>query len=127
MRTLEIMNNYFFDTYAIIEIIKGNEKYNFARDLTIITSPMNLAEVYYALLLLYNKDTVDNILKKFDFQFIEITSEIAKSSAILRYQNKKLNLSYIDCVGYSLALYNDLFFLTGDRGFEKFDNVEYVK
>jgi len=127
MRTLEIMNNYFFDTYAIIEIIKGNEKYDFARDLTIITSPMNLAEVYYALLLLYNKDTVDNILKKFDFQFIEITSEIAKNSAILRYKNKKLNLSYIDCVGYNLALFNDLFFLTGDKGFEKFDNVEYVK
>jgi uncharacterized protein len=121
------MNNYFFDSYAIIEIIRGNENYNFACDLSIITSPMNLAEVYYALLLLYNKETVDNILKRFNFAFIEITPEIAKSSAILRHKNKKLNLSYIDCVGYTLALSNDLLFLTGDKGFSQLDNVEFVK
>ena len=129
MKTLEIMNskNYFFDSYAIIEIIKGNENYEFACDLAMITSPMNLAEVYYALLLLYNKETVDKILKNLNFQFLEITPETSKNSAIFRYQNKKLNLSYIDCVGYTLAINNDLLFLTGDKGFEKFDNVEFVK
>jgi uncharacterized protein len=129
MKTLEIMNNenYFFDSYAIIEIIKGNENYNFVCDLTVITSPMNYAEVYYALLLLYDKEAVSNMLKNINFQFLEITSEIAKSAAIFRHKNKKANLSYIDCVGYELALNNDLLFLTGDKAFEDLENVEFVR
>lgn len=126
---METVNNenYFFDSYAIIEIIKGNENYHFVCDSIIITSPMNYAEVYYALLLLYNKEAVNNMLKNLNFQFLDISSEIAKSAAIFRYKNKKVNLSYIDCVGYELALNNDLLFLTGDKEFEKFDNVKFVK
>jgi predicted nucleic acid-binding protein len=119
--------NYFFDTYAIIEIIKGNENYNNFCDYNIITSPMNLAEVYYALLLLYNKESVDNLLKNFNFEFLEINSQIAKESAIFRYKNKNLKMSYIDCVGYTLSLKNELLFLTGDKAFENLENVEFVK
>jgi len=124
---LETTNDYFFDTYAIIEIIKGNEKYNFVSGATIITSPMNLAEVYYALLLLYEKSLVEDILKKLDFQFLGIDLEIAKSAAVFRHQNKKLELSYIDCIGYVLALNSNLIFLTGDKGFAGFDKVLIVK
>ncbi len=39
------MKGYFFDSYAIIELIKGNEKYDFVKESVIITSAMNLAEV----------------------------------------------------------------------------------
>jgi len=127
MKILETMNDYFFDTYAIIEIIKGNEKYNFVSGATIITSPMNLAEVYYALLLLYEKSLVEDILKKLDFQFLGINPELAKSAALFRHQNKKLELSYIDCIGYVLALNSNLIFLTGDKGFAGFDKVLIVK
>ncbi|MBS3075714.1 PIN domain-containing protein [Candidatus Pacearchaeota archaeon] len=119
--------NYFFDTYAIIEIIKGNENYNHLCDWNIITSLMNLAEVYYALLLIYNKETVDNLLKNFNFEFLEINPQIAKESAIFRHKNKNLKMSYIDCVGYILALNNGLLFLTGDKAFERFENVEFIK
>lgn len=118
--------NYFFDTYAIIELIKGNPAYEFVKDQTIVTGIMNLSEAYYALLLENSKDTVDSIIKKFNFHFVTISPEIAIESAALRYKYKKLTLSYIDCVGYILALHSHLIFLTGDKGFQNLNNVKFV-
>lgn len=122
------MNNksYFFDTYAIIELIKGNPNYEFVKDHPIITSVMNLAEVYYALLLAHGKEITDSILENLNIEFLEITPKISIESAFFRYKNKKSNLSYIDCVGYITALRNNLLFLTGNKEFKNFDNVEFV-
>jgi len=121
------MSKYFFDTYAIIELIKGNPNYEFIKDNVIITSSMNIAELYYSLLLENNQEFADKIINSFNFELIDITSKIAIKSSLFRFQNKKLKLSYIDCLGYILALKNNLLFLTGDKGFESLDNVEYVK
>jgi predicted nucleic acid-binding protein len=121
------MSKYFFDTYAIIELIKGNPNYEFIKDNVIITSSMNIAELYSSLLLENNQEFADKIINSFNFELIDITSKIAIKSSLFRFQNKKLKLSYIDCLGYILALKNNLLFLTGDKGFESLDNVEYVK
>lgn len=118
---------YFFDSYAIIEIIKGNFNYERFSGMNFITNALNLAEVYYYLLKETDEDTANNIIKKFNFEFIDISPKAAVNSAIFRFKNKKLNLSYADCLGYILALNNNLIFLTGDKGFEKFNNVEFVK
>jgi len=118
---------YFFDSYAVIEIIKGNENYYFVKEEIITTSVMNLAEVYYALLLDKNKDLAEKIINLLNVELIEITSEIALSSAKFRFENKKLNLSYIDCIGYLLAKENNLIFLTGDIVFENLPNVKFVR
>lgn len=121
------MSKYFFDTYAIIELIKGNPNYEFIKDNVIITSSMNIAELYYSLLLENNQEFADKIINSFNFELIDITSKIAIKSSLFRFQNKKLKLSYIDCLGYILALKNNLLFLTGDKDFESLENVEYVK
>ena len=121
------MKGYFFDSYAIIELIKGNEKYDFIKESLIITSAMNLAEVYYALLIEGHRDIGDKIINSLNVELIELTSEIALKSALFRFKNKKSELSYIDCMGYILALDNNLLFLTGDKGFEFMENVEFVK
>ena len=121
------MKEYFFDTYAIIELIKGNEKYDFVKENIIITSAMNIAELYYAILLENNIEIAEKIINSSNFEIIEITTEIAIKSALFRFKNKKLNLSYIDCLGYILAQENNLLFLTGDKGFEEMNNVEFVK
>ncbi len=121
------MKSYFFDSYAIIELIKGNEKYNFVKESIIITSAMNLAEVYYAILIEEGRIIADKIIKSLNLELIEISSEIAIKSALFRFENKKSKLSYIDCTGYILAKENDLLFLTGDKEFEFMTNVEFVK
>lgn len=119
--------DYFFDTYAIIELIKGNPNYEFVKEKIIVTSAMNMAEVYYALLLENKEDFADSIIKKLNIQIIDINQEIAIKSAKFRYKHKKLFLSYIDCIGYILAQENNFIFLTGDEGFRNMDNVKLIK
>jgi uncharacterized protein len=120
------MGDYFFDSYAIIELIKGNQKYDFVKEHTIITSPMNLAEVYYSLLLSNKKETADEIMECLNAEILDINKGIALKSALYKFLNKKLKLSYIDCLGYSLAMDNDMIFLTGDKGFKNIKNVKFV-
>lgn len=121
------MNEYYFDTYAIIELLKGNLKYEFVKEKTVVTSAMNLAEVYYSLLLENGRETADTILDKLNCEYINITIESAKKSALFRHKHKKAKMSYIDCLGYTLAQENTLLFLTGDKEFEKLENVAFVK
>ena len=119
-------DDYFFDSYAIIELIKGNPNYESFKDYIIITGVMNLAEVFYSLLLEFKENKAIQIINKLNLKFIGANSEIAIKSAKFRYKNKSLSLSYIDCTGYILAKENNLKFLTGDRGFINMENVEFV-
>jgi len=120
------MTNYFFDTYAVIELVRGNTKYEHLKDYPIITSIMNLAETYYALLLSNGKEIADKIIEYLDLTFLEITPKITLDAALFRFKNKKQELSYIDCIGYTLALENHLLFLTGDKQFKDLENVEFI-
>ena len=118
---------YFFDSYAIIEILNGHEQYlNYEGD-ALITNTLNVAETYYHLLQLHDEKTAEAFLNQLSFSFIEITKEIAIEASRFRYRNKKLKISYADSIGYVTALKYNLKFLTGDRMFEKMSNVEFVK
>jgi|SRR3989344_376923 len=117
----------FFDTYAILEIIRGSKAYERFAEFTIKTSILNLAEIYYILLNKYSKQTADYWYKKFNFDLVAITQDTVKKAAYFRFLNKKKNLSLIDCVGYVLALEHGLKFLTGDKQFKGMRDVEFVK
>jgi predicted nucleic acid-binding protein len=45
----------------------------------------------------------------------------------LALEKKKLDISYVDALGYYLAKKHGVKFLTGDRHFKDLDNVEFVK
>ena len=118
---------YFFDTYAIIEIIKRNENYAKFIDEEIITSLLNIGELYYALLKGFNRTVAEewkNTLKG-NVVFFDI-NDIIKAMEF-KFENKRKNFSFIDCVSYILAKKNNLVFLTGDNAFEGMENVEFVK
>ena len=118
---------FFFDSYAIIEIIKGNTAYNKYRNATIITTKLNLFEVYQALLELAGKEMADHFLEEsYPFR-IGFDKEIIREAAAMRLKYKKRNISMADCVGYILAKEYRVKFLTGDKEFEDFDPVEFVK
>jgi predicted nucleic acid-binding protein len=118
---------YFFDSYAIIELINGNSKYEEFKEDIIITNSLNLSEVFYSLLLRVEEETAKEITNKINFELIDITSQISIESAIFRFKNKNKKMSYADCIGYSCAIQNNLIFLTGDKEFENFPNVRFVK
>ena len=121
------IKRYFFDTYAIIEIVSGSSVYaRFVNETPIITI-FNLAEIYYSALNNLNESKADEIYEKYFCCVVDISDEILKDAMKFRKKNKKRNLSYTDCIGYIYALKNNLLFLTGDKEFENLENVEFIK
>jgi predicted nucleic acid-binding protein len=55
-------------------------------------------------------------------------SDIDKAMKLrLELERKKMDISYVDALGYYLAKKHKVRFLTGGRHFENLDNVEFVK
>ena len=106
---------YFFDTYALFEILSGNRNYEKYKEFPIILSVLNVAELYWNLLKEKDRKTADEEIEKFI------------DAVLFRYENKRYDISLVDAVGYLLAKKHKLKFLTGDKFFENRDQVEFVK
>jgi len=118
---------YFFDTYAIIELMKNNPNYEKFKEFEIITSIMNIGELYNIILRSKGKERAGKWFESCDFELLELTPEIMVKSIYFRYENLTKNISAADAVGYILSLKHNLKFLTGDKQFEKMPNVEFAK
>ena len=111
-----------------MEVIFGNPNYdNYVNDVTIVTTKLNLMELHYFLLLKYGKEKADRCYDGFIKFAINVDDKSIKQSNEFRVSLKKRGLSYIDCVGYTIAKSNGIKFLTGDKEFADLDNVEFVK
>lgn len=124
---MEKIEKFFFDTYALIELIYGNPNYAKYKNSKIITSKMNLMELHYRILRIYGLEYAEKAYQKFLKFVVEIPDEVIKKSNQFKLIHKKQKLSYIDCVGYVLAKLHNVKFLTGDKEFRNFPNVEFVK
>jgi len=119
---------FFYDTYAIFEIIKGNLNYkNYIRDIGIITTKLNLMGLYYRLYILFGIETAEFYYRKYIPFVVEASDFIIKKAMIFKADNKSKDLSYVDCIGYIFAVENKVKFLTGDIQFKDRGNVEFVK
>ncbi len=118
---------YFLDTYAMIEIIKGNTHYEKFTGEEVFTNILNLYELYYNLL----RDQNEIIAKRYFYQFKELlipfTYEHLFKASQIKFQYKKRKISYADALGYGIALSHNMKFLTGDKAFKDLENVEFVK
>ena len=122
------VRTFFFDTYALYEIIEGEENYKkYTQNIAIVTTKLNLMELFYGLLIRYDEKTANNFYEKFLSYCTGIEDNTIKKAMIFRALNKKRNLSYVDYIGYILAKQRNVKFLTGDKEFENMDNVEFVK
>ena len=117
---------YFFDTYALIEIINGNKNYIKYNEEIIYTSLLNIAELWQALLRDFNEKIAKELYSKIKPVILEIDEPIIINAVLFRFKSKK-NYSLPDCVGYLLALKYKIRFLTGDKEFENMENVQFVK
>jgi len=122
------MIEYFYDSYAIIEALKGNLAYRKYFDGPKgVTTRLNLMEVYYALL--DNERYADEVYASFLSTVVEPTDDQVKAAMRERRKmhKKGLRTSYVDAIGYVLAREKGLRFLTGDREFRELPGVEFVK
>jgi len=115
------------DTYALIELLGGNENYKSYLNHILITTRFNLIELYYHFLHTYNQQTADRYLSLYSKFVIPITDNCIRSGMKFKLKHKKEKLSYVDCIGYALSLELGIKFLTGDNKFENKENVEFVK
>lgn len=119
---------FFFDTYALYELIEGNQNYEpYKKDMSMITTKLNLMELHYGMLRVYGKEKANEVFNLFLEFCIPFDDETIKQANEFRLLNKKRKLSYIDCIGYILAKKFNAKFLTGDIQFQDLENVEFVK
>lgn len=116
---------YFFDTYAIFEMIEGNLNYEKYINCKIMTSIFNLAELNYNLKKDMPKKKADNYTEDYYNFIVEVNLEDLKNAMDLKTKHR--NLSIPDAIGYTIAKKYKVKFLTGDEDFKHFDNVEFVK
>ncbi len=118
---------YFFDTYALFEIVTHRPEYARFFEEEIITSSLNLGELSYGLLRERGKKTAQGWFDRMRHFLAPINEESVKNAMEFKFEHRGEKFSYIDCIGYQLAKDNKLMFLTGDREFEGIENVEFVK
>lgn len=121
------MTTYFFDTYAIIELIKGNPLYEKYKHVEKITTMLNLLELYYSLLKDFNENIADYYFNNFLNFVVPYTEMSIKNAAKFKLKTKGRKFSYIDCLGYIISIESSVKFLTGDEDFKGMKNVEFVK
>jgi len=118
----------FFDTYAFYEIIVGNPNYAvYIKDIKIVTTQLNLMELYYHLLLIYPKQDALELFNRYHEFIVPISNQVIIEAMDFRCTNRRKRLSYVDCIGYTISNKQGIKFLTGDKQFENMPNVEYVK
>jgi predicted nucleic acid-binding protein len=125
------MADFFADTYAIIEILKGNRNYERYANLELATTEFNLLELSYALVRDYGKSKALELLSDVgdSLEIVKVSYEDFVNASEFRLQSKKegKKLSLIDCLGYVVAKRLGVKFLTGDEEFRDLENVEFVK
>ena len=121
------VTTYFFDTYALLEVVLGSNSYQSFTQVGIITTKMNLFELHYALFLKFGRAFADKIYDRFLPYAADFSDETIKKASIFRASLKSRKLSYVDCLGYIIALASNIKFLTGDRQFRDLPCVAYVK
>src|SRR3989338_97708 len=106
----------FFDSYAFFEIIKGNKNYEaYLNKVAIITTRLNLMELYYGLIIKEGREKAEKYYDYLVKFVVDFDDEIIKEAMLFRAENKPKKLSYVDCIGYMIALKNNVMFLTGDE------------
>ena len=118
---------YFFDTYAVFEIISGNENYEKYINKTAVLTKLNLFELFHNALRDMDEKMANNLMDEYYPLAIDYDKSTIEEASKLKLKYKKGNLSMTDCIGYVIAKKLGIKFLTGDKEFENMPNVEFVK
>ena len=119
---------YFFDSYALIEIYEKNPNYEKYAEANAVTSYLQVYEVYYILIKnSYDKEEIRDFFSFLQNLCIDLDFDWIPKSVEFRKIYKKRDLSYADCLGYTISKSLGIKFLTGDKEFEDLPNVEFVK
>ncbi len=115
------------DTYALVEISKGNQNFISYLNKECVVLDLILAEFYSVILREHDEKTADYWLRKVESFAATIDRTLLIKAVKYTHIHKKQNLSFFDCVGYIFARENNMKFVTGDKEFKNKEGVEFVK
>jgi predicted nucleic acid-binding protein len=121
------MTDYFFDSYAIIEISKGNKNYQPYLEAQRVINDFVLAEICYSFIKEGNEKLALEYMDALYAFSVRTDAQTIRQAMLFRHENRKNNFSMADSIGYTQAKKLGLKFLTGDKQFENLPNVEFVK
>jgi predicted nucleic acid-binding protein len=125
------MDRLFADTYALIELLKGNPNYEFYSNVDLVATEFNILELTYVLVRDFGRDQAANVISTVRAKIVVILtddSDYLNASDFRFYANKtEKKLSLVDALGYSCSRKLGIKFLTGDKEFSGMENVEYAK
>lgn len=124
---MTIEEAFFFDTYALFELFRGNEKYLRYTNARMALTQLNLFELYYGVLREIGVEDAHNALTQYAPFVVPFDEDVIEHAAKFRFIHRKQKLSMTDCIGYILARNLNIPFLTGDAQFESKSHVEFVK
>ena len=125
--SIESEESFFFDSYAFFEILKGNKNYENYKKFKIVTTKLNIFELYLGLLRGIDEEVAKKYLEKYYPFVIEFGKNTIEEAAKLKNKLNKRDISMTDCIGYVLSQQIGIKFLTGDKEFKNFDNVEFIE
>lgn len=114
----------FLDTYAMIEIIRGNPAYKKYVGGEFATLYTNLLELYHALLRDFDAAIAGRCLEVYQPHMVPLELDWIAPAAEMKLRRK---VSYGDALGYIAARSLGVPFLTGDDAFRGETGVEFVK
>ncbi len=122
-----INNSFLFDTYAFFEVLKGSVEYSKYKDAEILTTKLNIYELYLGIFRSADEKSARDATDKYYNFAVDFDKNVIEQAAKLKVNLNKRDLSMTDCIGYELAKQLGIKFLTGDEQFKDMENVEFVK
>ena len=118
---------YCLDTYALIEISDGNNRYDKILESDFVVTVPIMAEFYLVMYKKFNEKTANYWFKRLKSLCVNPNEDIWIKAVKFRHNHKSENLSIFDCVGYIYSIENSYLFVTGDKEFKNKKGVEYIK
>ncbi|MCB0273119.1 MAG: PIN domain-containing protein, partial [Bdellovibrionales bacterium] len=116
----------FLDTYALVKIVQGDLLVKKLLSEELVTFDLNLAELYAALLRLYDKKTADKYYLLFSSISQAFPSSLIPRAMIWKKTHAQHKFSYADALGYIFAQTKGVDFVTGDKEFKSFKGVLFL-
>jgi hypothetical protein len=118
---------YFADTYALVEVARGNPKYRPYAERGFVTTLFQLFEFYHHAERLLGTERARTLYAGFRPQVIDVLDDWIFAASAFRLKHNRKGFSYADALGYVAADAPGVEFLTGDEAFRGLRNVHLVK
>ena len=115
------------DSYALVEIARGNSRFTSYLSEEVVITHLTLVEFYGVLLREEGEKTAEYWFGKLTPYAAPVSLDILKAAVVFRYLHRKQRISFFDAVGYLYSLNNHFLFVTGDKEFKGRENVEHKK